>query len=173
MPHSTTEPSPESIRIERAVPADAAEIVRVHRAAVHGTAAASYPDAILASWSPPVSAARIESTRGDIEAGDELFFVARHSETIAGFGAIEPKSQQLQALYVDPAFGRRGIGGRLIAALEETARSLGLPLLQMAASVNAEAFYARHGYEVVQRGTHRLSSGQEMACLFMRKTLGP
>jgi hypothetical protein len=41
----------------------------------------------------------------------------------------------------------------------------------MAASINAEAFYARHGFAVVERGTHRLHSGVEMACVRMRKAL--
>jgi ribosomal protein S18 acetylase RimI-like enzyme len=164
-------PDPETLLIERAVPADAAGIVRVHHAAVHGTAAAFYPAEVLASWASLVTLERVEELRDRIEAGEELYLVVRCRETIVGFGAIEPGTAHLQALYVDPACGRRGIGGRLLLALEDLARSLGLDHLRLAASLNAEAFYARHGYEVVRRGTHRLPSGQEMACGFMRKTL--
>jgi hypothetical protein len=45
--------------------------------------------------------------------------------------------------------------------------------LQMDASVNAEAFYRRAGYDVVERGTHRLRSGLQMACVKMSKRLTP
>jgi ribosomal protein S18 acetylase RimI-like enzyme len=41
----------------------------------------------------------------------------------------------------------------------------------MDASINAEAFYRRAGYEILERGVHRLRSGREMACLKMKKTL--
>jgi hypothetical protein len=37
--------------------------------------------------------------------------------------------------------------------------------------VNAETFYAKHDYEVGARGTHRLRSGHEMACVKMQKAL--
>jgi hypothetical protein len=38
------------------------------------------------------------------------------------------------------------------------------------ASINAEAFDRRAGYEIVERGVHRLRSGHEMACLKMKKS---
>jgi putative acetyltransferase len=41
----------------------------------------------------------------------------------------------------------------------------------MAASINAEAFYRRAGYEFVERGVHRLGGGVEMACVRMKKHL--
>jgi predicted GNAT family N-acyltransferase len=41
---------------------------------------------------------------------------------------------------------RRGVGARLLAALEERARAEGLAVVELHAQVHAQAFYARHGY---------------------------
>jgi hypothetical protein len=53
----------EQIKIDRAEPADAEEIVKVHFAAVHETAASYYPDEIVHNWSPPISRERIQRLR--------------------------------------------------------------------------------------------------------------
>ena len=37
----------------------------------------------------------------------------------------------------------------------------------------AQRFYQRRGYEIVARGEHRLSSGQAMEAIRMRKRLVP
>jgi hypothetical protein len=47
----------------------------------------------------------------------------------------------------------------------------GIAQLHMDASINAEAFYRRAGYDVIARGTHRLRTGHEMACIRMSKRL--
>ena len=79
--------------------------------------------------------------------------------------------QSLQGLYVHPGFGRCGIGSKILAALEQEAALLGLSYLKADASINAEAFYRKQGFEVIEYGTHQLASGQKMTCVKMRKTL--
>lgn len=88
-----------------------------------------------------------------------------------GFGSIVPESEELRAVYVHARAGRCGVGSAILEQLELLAVSHGCAQLQMDASVNAEAFYRRNGYIVVERGIHRLSSGHDMACVKMRKTL--
>ena len=97
--------------------------------------------------------------------------VARTADQIVAFGSIEPASGELRALYVAPAHGRHGIAARILAALETRARRRGLTELHMNASLNAEAFYRRHGYAALGRGEHTLPSGGTMICVRMRKTL--
>jgi ribosomal protein S18 acetylase RimI-like enzyme len=41
----------------------------------------------------------------------------------------------------------------------------------MDASLNAESFYRKHGFEIIEYATHQLTSGQEMACVKMWKIL--
>ena len=158
--------------VTRAEPEDAEPILRVRFAAIHETAAAFYPEEILQNWSGPITEERIQRMKRAISGEEELFVVARHGAELVGFGCIVPKYNALRGLYVHPSVGRRGVGAQILEALEKRAICAGMASLEIEASINAEAFYARHGFAVVARGTHRLRSGQEMACVRMRKTLG-
>ena len=161
----------DQIRIELAQTQDAAAIVEIHYAAVHQTAKSFYPEDLLNGWSRPIDSARIERIQRTIENPDEWLIVAKQNNLIVGFGSIVPKNNELRGLYVHPSFGRRGIGARILTVLECEARYLGLLYLQMNASINAEAFDRKHGFEITKYATHQLASGQEMACVKMRKTL--
>jgi GNAT superfamily N-acetyltransferase len=148
---------------------DAADIVAVHWSAVHGSAQAAYPATILDQWSPPVDAGRVATMAAVIAGGREIVHVAIAAGRVRGFGSIEPATHCLKAIYVHADCSRAGLGTALMRALEQLARSLGLGFLAMDASVNAEAFYLRQGFRCLERGVHRLSSGDEMACVRMRK----
>jgi putative acetyltransferase len=162
----------EPIRVELAHPEDAAAILEVHSAAVHQTAAAFYSEDIISSWARlPITSDRIERIRQRwIENPEHCIVVAKQNNRIIGFGFID-KNNELQGLYVHPDFGRRGIGGKMLAVLEQVAIPWGLLYLCVDASINAEVFYGQQGFEVIEYGTHQLASGQEMACVKMRKTL--
>jgi putative acetyltransferase len=164
-------PMNDQVRIETAEEQDIAAIMEIHYAAVHQTAQSFYPEDVINSWSPPMDNDRMNRTKQAIENPDEWLLVAKQNTLIVGFGCITPKDNQLRALYVHPSFGRRGIGARILTALEHEARSLGLRYLQMNASINAEAFYRKHGFEIIEYATHQFESGQEMACVKMRKAL--
>jgi hypothetical protein len=44
--------------------------------------------------------------------------------------------------------------------------------LHLTSSLNAEGFYAAHGYEVRERGEHTLRTGYRLAAVKMHKILG-
>jgi N-acetylglutamate synthase-like GNAT family acetyltransferase len=159
------------VRIRPAVDADAAGVSRVHFEAVRRTAAPFYPPDVIDSWSQEPDERRREQFRRAIVGKDELFLVADRGGEVVGFGSIVPSSGELRAVYVHPDVGRTGVGAAILRDLEQMATATGLSTLHMDASLNAETFYARHGYEVVERGTHRLSGGAQMACVKMRKAL--
>lgn len=143
----------------------------VHYAAVRQTGAAVYPPEVLDAWSRrPDDEIRIEGMKKWIESPESCFVVAKIGDRIVGFGQFVLDGE-LRAVYVHPAFGRQGIGGRLLAALEEWAITMGISQLHLDASLNAEAFYQRHGFEVVEYGQHQLRSGLLMDCVKMRKIL--
>ena len=48
---------------------------------------------------------------------------------------------------------------------------MGATSIHVDASLAAVAFYRANGFGEVGRGNHRLRSGRDMACVFMRKTL--
>ena len=77
----------------------------------------------------------------------------------------------VEAVYVSPGAGRRGIGLEILRKLEERARALGLGVLSLNASLNAVPFYERAGYVAQERSKYRLSTGVEIACVPMVKSM--
>lgn len=160
------------IRIEPAQPEDAAALLEIHAAAVHQTAASYYSEEVINSWSRlPITSDRVEHIQQKwIKNSDLRVIVAKQNNNTVGFGMIH-KENELQGLYVHPDFGRCGIGSKILAVLEQEAVLLGLSYLKVNASLNAEAFYRRQSFEVIEYGIHRLASGQEMPYVKMQKTL--
>jgi putative acetyltransferase len=150
---------------------DARSILEVHRSAVLRTAARQYAPDVLSAWAAPLDPGNVERMAGIITSNSELILVAEIHEQIVGFGSIVPKNSELRAVYVHPDYGRGGIGGRLLAALEALARQRRLSELTMDASLNAEDFYANRGFVALERGEHALRTGVRMPCVKMRKAL--
>ena len=59
-----------------------------------------------------------------------------------GFGA----SVHLLALYVEPDWQRRGVGGALLGGAHAVCRARSVARIHVVASLNAAPFYARRGY---------------------------
>lgn len=158
--------------IDLAQPGDAAAILEIHATAVHQTAAPYYPQEVINSWARlPITNDRIARVKQKwIENPENQIVVAKTNNQIVGFGFIN-MNNELQGLYVHPKFGRCGLGTQILNVLEQKARSLGLLYLKVDASINAEPFYSKQGFKVVEYGTHQLASGQEMPCVKMRKVL--
>ena len=159
------------LTVRIAMAADAEAIVRTHYEAVWNTARSHYPPEILDAWAVTLTDDSCEQVRQEVADADMVVLVAESHSRIAGFGMIVPADEELRAVYVDPAFGRQGVGAAILHRLEDTARERSVDRLNLSSSINAEAFYGKHGYEVVERGTHRLRSGLEMACVRMTKRL--
>jgi putative acetyltransferase len=162
-----------NVEIRPATEADAEAIIDLHFAAVHQTAAAFYLPEVLDSWSRPPDERRYQQIRQAVAKGEELIVVAQDASGVVGFGSIVPSLRELHAVYVHPKAGRRGIGSRILIELERLAVDRGVPRLRMDASVNAEAFYQRAGYEIVEPSVFRLGAGLEMASVKMKKELIP
>jgi putative acetyltransferase len=161
------------VETRRALPRDAEDIVGVHFAAVRQIAAKSYPAEVIEAWSPEPDENRYAQIRQILAAGEELFVVAEVDGKVLGFGAIVPANKELRALYVHPDVAGQGVGAAILTHLELLALEHGIERLSVDASVNAETFYQKHGYHVMNRGTHRLASGVEMDCVKMNKQLRP
>jgi len=157
--------------IRPATAADANQIIDVHFAAVHVTASSSYPLGVLDDWSRQPDNDRYELMRQAIERDDEVHVVAEEDSRVVGWGCVLPMLQEIRGVYVHPAFGRRGAGSNILAHLEYVALCRGIEELRLDSSLNAEIFYQRNGYEVVDRAMHRLANGLEMASVKMKKRL--
>ena len=154
------------LNIRRARQEDCESIMNVHVAAVTGICTDLYTREEIQSWATPK---KPESYRELISSKE--FFVAEESGLMVGFGVLNRESGEVEAVYVSPSAGRRGIGLELLRQLEERATAVGLSLLRLNASLNAVMFYEKAGYVAQQKSTYRLSTGVEIACVPMFKAL--
>ncbi len=94
-----------------------------------------------------------ESLRAAIHSSRSIFLVVRAGERVIGccnFGeAISGEGQQLYRLYVDPAYWRHGIGGKLLGIMEERLREQGVSAYFCYVHGENEvgkAFYVKQGF---------------------------
>lgn len=154
------------LTIRRSRPEDCQSIMTVHSASVAGIRTALYTPEEIQAWAVPK---KPESYEDSIRSKE--FFVAEEDGIVIGFAVLNQESAEVEAVYVSPKAGRRGIGLELLGKLEERARALGLGVLRLNASLNAVPFYKRAGYMAQEESKYRLSNGVEIACVPMLKLI--
>src|SRR5688572_30061599 len=143
--------------------------LEIHERAIRGLAQTHYPPDAIAGWVVPIT----EDTLRDLAANTEheIRLVAELDGTPVGIGALVLDGSELRACYVSPEAARRGCGSALVDEIERLARRHGLTRLTLAASLNAEPFYAAHGYQVHDRSDVVLRNGHRMPAVWMAKDL--
>jgi ribosomal protein S18 acetylase RimI-like enzyme len=76
-------------------------------------------------------------------------YLALHDGDLVGFGAFTPEA--VMQLYVHVAHLGRGIGTRLLDIAKASSQGK-LWLYTFVTNTNAQRFYERHGFDVVERG---------------------
>ena len=92
----------------------------------------------------------IELPEEQLERGQVL--LAEIDGVVRGFGAIVPRGDggvELDALFVDPAHWRQGIGRALVERLMERARTSGAGSMHVVGNPHALRFYLAAGLAVV------------------------
>ncbi|MFC4988771.1 GNAT family N-acetyltransferase [Saliphagus infecundisoli] len=157
--------SEDGVAVREAVLEDGEAIRAVHRESILGLGPAAYDDEQVAAWA--AGCADADYVAG-IE-GEEPFLVATDGDEIVGFGSLSvgpPEDYaadvdcEVTGVYVHPADAGRGVGSRLLAALEERAREAGVSRLGLTASANAVGFYESRGYERVRAYRHEFSAAR-------------
>lgn len=154
------------LNIRRARQEDCHSIMSVHIDAVRGIRTALYTAEEIQAWAAP---RKPESYEESIRSKE--FFVAEEDGVIVGFGILNQSTTEVEAVYVSPKAGRRGVGLKVLKKVEERARALGLEALRLNASLNAVPFYKRAGYVGKEESRYRLSTGVEIACVPMVKLI--
>lgn len=152
------------VEIRRAGDPDAADVRGVHAAAVRTTCRSHYAPDQVEAWVAQFGA-RADATRTD----DAL--VAVVEGRVRGFAMLDCERAEVRAVYVHPDAGRRGVGDALLHVLERIARLRGLDALHLDASLNAVAFYARHGWVRHGDTVRAFPGGRDIACVAMTKIL--
>ena len=97
--------------------------------------------------------------------------VARIGQVIAGYYSLErlgPQRWELNALFVDPAFIRRGIGSQLLAHALGGAQASGARSVKVQSDPDAELFYRRAGAIPVGFEPSGSIAGRELPVLEFR-----
>lgn|SRR5215469_2781487 len=156
-----------SIVIREAAATDILDLHRVHAASVKELCSATYGRATAEAWASNPNINRYTKHLGP----DFRCLVAASGAIIWGFGSIDLAKSQLAALFVHPEWAGAGVGALLLNALERLAIDCRLNGLSIEASLNARRFYERHGYQSIENRRVRFSTGLEIDCVWMEKSL--
>jgi GNAT superfamily N-acetyltransferase len=78
---------------------------------------------------------------------------------------------KIRAFFVRPERARRGIGGMILQACEDAARTAGFTRLEMGATLSGVAFYQAKGYAEVENQAVPLGNGEVLPIVRMWKEL--
>ena len=154
------------VHIRKARLEDCRSIADVHVDAVNGIRTTLYTGEEIQAWAVPKKPEHYEEKIRTKE-----FLIAEEDGDMVGFGVLDQTSAEIEALYVSPKAGRRGIGLELLRKLEERACDLGLLVLRLNASLNAVPFYEKAGFVGHERSMYRLTTGVEIPCVPMSKKI--
>jgi GNAT superfamily N-acetyltransferase len=158
-PHSARHPI-DSIRIVRAQLTDAFSRALIESLNAELTGAYPEPGATHFGLDP-----------ADVCDGRGAFLVIYHDGNPVGCGAVrrlDPETAELKRMYVSPALRGRGLGRRLVAALEMEARALGVRRLILETGIRqsaALALYRATGFQSIPLYGEYLRSPETSICL--------
>jgi ribosomal protein S18 acetylase RimI-like enzyme len=148
------------VELRRFEPADAGEVWALSRISNIGhTADPSAPLPLHPHDEPPAEFPGLADIEASFIALGGEFLVGQVDGALAAMGGMWPTGDdraEVKHVRIHPAVRRRGIGRRLMGALEEAARELGFRELHLDTAHNqpeALAFYLALGYEEVGRET--------------------
>jgi GNAT superfamily N-acetyltransferase len=141
------EPMESTLNIRAAGPSDAEAISFMIIRALRETNAQDYPPqvivAVAENFSPEHVAAQIAVRQA---------YVAVIDDVIVGTASLQ--GRVVRSVYVDPNYQGKGVGARLMDAIERLARKQNVVTLSVPSSITAQAFYQHRGYMVVREKLH-------------------
>jgi putative acetyltransferase len=148
------------------LPADAKRCAEIFRASIEELAAEDYDADQREAWA---SRADDEEAFGARLLG-ALTLLAVIDRHVVGFASLKD-GEEIDMLFVDPAFARQGVGRALIEALTKLAQARGAKRLTTEASDVAKPLFERQGFAAQKRNLVR-KGDQWLANTTMTKTLG-
>jgi putative acetyltransferase len=147
-------------------PGDEAALQAVFHSAVHMTAAASYTPVQIDAWAPReidmgAWSSRMQALRP---------FVAERGGRIVGYADLQANGY-IDHFFVAGASARQGVGTLLMNHILEAARRRDIKSLTSDVSRNAQLFFQRFGFVVMERKSTRVR-GVVVPNARMQKTLG-
>ena len=97
---------------------------------------------------------QVRETGKDEHESAAFHLTAWSGHKLVGTGRLHfnsPKEAQVRFMAIEDRFSRRGIGSRILEALEAKARERGAAHIILNARDSAVAFYRKHGYQLVDQ----------------------
>ena len=161
-----------TIEFRLAEESDAEEIYTVQTIAIRNRLIASYGEE---------TAKRLESLQTPHQYipwinAQEITVAVSPEGDVVGFGRLILDSNsdsecEINKLYVSPSMSGKGVGSELLRHLEETARMNGRESAWLKSSLNAEGFYKKMGYSVVDPNCKYVCCELTLDCTLMNKVL--
>jgi GNAT superfamily N-acetyltransferase len=156
---------PPSPSFRKATRTDAPTAWAIRRAAVMSECIDAYPNDQLEEWTGGTP------SKPFADAVEDRFLLATLGERIVATGMIDLTTGKIDAIFVHPAYMKRGIGAAMVAHLETLARAQGLPQLSLESTLNAAPFYRALGFEGDEIAQYHSPRGLTMDCVPMTKRL--
>ena len=120
------------VSVRPALPSDAADVARVQELAWRSAPDGAVPASVLQEWDPAAVTASWAAAVTDPPSPDHAVLVALDGGQVVGFAAVAPAEPdaegavtELVLVLVEPRWGRRGHGSRLLAAVADRAAEAG------------------------------------------------
>ena len=130
--------------IRRATPEDALAIATVYHDTVRDINSRDYAKAQIDAW----AGAEPDEEKWLQRQDGRLTLVDEQNGVIRGFAELENEGH-VGAVYVHPGYQRKGVASALLDQLEKEALARGATCLSTEASVTAQPFFAKRGFETV------------------------
>lgn len=153
------------MQLRRFEPGDESFLRRVYYSAVHQIASRDYRPEQVAAWAP---------VEYDVQAWGERMrtinpFVVEVAGEIVGYADVQA-SGYINHFFVSGNWPGKGIGRLLMSRLHQEAETLGLAEMTADVSKTAEPFFAKYGFDVLERRAP-VRLGVVIHNALMRKTL--
>lgn len=161
--------NPDQVAIRPLQPADLDAVGALQEASIQALGADTYDQAQRDAW------VRFgwQDRHKLVQAGG-TFFVAEHGGRIIGVGgwstdSLAAELAWVRYLFVHPDWAGQGIGRRLMATIEASARGQGKCTFRVWSSLNATGFYEAQGFRRLRRGRWPVTSQIELDYMLLAK----
>ncbi len=146
-------------------PGDVNSVVRLFTDTVHKVNARDYSREQVNAWAPEQADLELwmKRFRGSIT------LVAEENQTIVGFANLD-SSGHIDCFYTHSEHQNKGYGSKLLSAIEQSAKALGLKKIFTESSITAKPFFLKKGFTLLKQQTVTVR-GVNMVNFIMEKEI--
>ena len=151
------------MKIRLAVPVEAEECWNIRNQAIRYGCKNSYDDAVIAAWTPE----KMPESYSNVIVSNPFFVISADGRLLAT-GYLDLSTGSIEAVFTLPRYTGKGLGSQIIEAIKGEARERGFEQLTLSSTPNAQTFYEKHGFKLMQESMYPSALAQaELRCMEM------